>query len=108
MPAKASERKVVYNQRKEEGYCPRCGNKVGKRSKFIFCEDCRAFFRNYSNERADNLNETRKARYDERKEKRLCPRCGKRLGKKYKKTICPACLEKQYNYNYGKKRPVKK
>jgi hypothetical protein len=26
------------------------------------------------------------------------------LGAKYKNTICKACLDKQYQYNYGKKR----
>jgi Zn finger protein HypA/HybF involved in hydrogenase expression len=107
MAAKASERKIVYAQRKEKGNCPRCGNKTGKKSKYIYCDDCRAFFRNYNKERAGDLNKTRKALYDERKEKKLCPRCGKHLGKKYKKTICPVCLEKQYEYNYGKKRAVK-
>ena len=108
MPTKASERKVIYIQRKKGGFCPRCGNKVGKKSKYIYCDDCRSFFRGYSKERAKSLNKARKARYDERKENKLCPRCGKYLGKKYKKTICPTCLEKQYKYNYGKKRPVKR
>jgi len=107
MPAKSSERKVIYAQRKEKGCCPRCGNKVGKRSKYVFCDECRAFFRDYNKEKADSINKTRKEKYDERKENRLCPRCGKRLGKKYKKKICQICLEKQYEYNYGKKRPVK-
>ena len=105
MPNKASERRVIYQERKEKGYCPRCGTKVGKRSGYIYCEDCRDFFRSYNREISDTLNEARKERYDERKAKKQCPRCGKALGKKYEKTICTKCLEKQYKYNYGKARP---
>jgi uncharacterized Zn finger protein (UPF0148 family) len=108
MPVKKSERRIIYLQRKEQGCCPRCGNKVRKNSRYIFCEDCRAFFRNYNKEISENLNEIRKARYDERKENRQCPRCGKYLGKKYGKIICLKCLEKQYKYNYGKDRPRNK
>jgi len=108
MPTNSVEKRTVYLQRKEQGCCPRCGKKVRKNSKYIYCEDCRAFFRNYNSEMSESLNETRKARYDERKENKQCPRCGKKLGKKYTKTICETCLEKQYAYNYGKKRTVKK
>ena len=108
MPSKASERRVIYQERKKQGYCPRCGTKVGKRGKFIYCDDCRKFFRKYSRKNSEYLNETRKERYDQRKDSNQCPRCGKALGKKYGKTICPACLDKQYSYNYGKKRPKKK
>ncbi|MDR0315702.1 MAG: hypothetical protein LBH97_02245 [Treponema sp.] len=107
MPTKASERKIIYLQRKKGGYCPRCGNKVRKNSKFIYCEDCREYFRSYSNETSERINKTRKERYDERKEKNRCPRCGTSLGKRYGKITCPDCLNKQYKYNYGKKRPKK-
>jgi len=107
MPAKKTEKQIVYLQRKKNGCCPRCGVKVRKNSKFIYCEDCRAFFRDYNNRISDTLHTVRKARYDERKENNQCPRCGKSLGKKYKRTICLSCLEKQYEYNYGKKRPKK-
>jgi len=108
MPTKTSERRVVYNQRKKKGCCPRCGNKIKKNSKFTFCDDCREFYRNYNKKVSKTLNKLRKARYDERKENNQCPRCGKKLGKTYTKTICSICLKKQYNYNYGNKKPVKK
>jgi uncharacterized Zn finger protein (UPF0148 family) len=107
MPAKPSERRVLYLQRKKSGCCPRCGNKVKKSGGFIYCDDCRAFFRGYNEEISDSINETRKAKYDNRKKNNLCPRCGIKLGKKYTKTICPECLEKQYEYNYGTKRKTK-
>jgi predicted amidophosphoribosyltransferase len=96
MPAKPSERRVLYLQRKKSGCCPRCGNKVKKSSGFIYCDDCRAFFRGYNEEISDSINKTRKAKYNKRKKNNLCPRCGEKLGKKYTKTICPECLEKQY------------
>ena len=107
MPAKPSDRRVLYLQRKKSGCCPRCGNKVKKSSGFSYCDDCRAFFRGYNEEIADSINKTRKAKYNKRKKNNLCPRCGKKLGKNYTKTICPECLEKQYEYNYGKKRKTK-
>jgi len=108
MPVRKDERRAVYLQRKESGYCPRCGVKTKKKSKFIFCEDCRAFFRNYHENISEKIYKIRKARYDERKKNHQCPRCGRNLGKRYKKTICLICLEKQYKYNYGKSRPKKK
>ena len=98
MPTEKSERRTIYLQRKKSGYCPRCGNKKGRSDKFTYCEDCRMFFRNYNKEIAESNNEIRKARYDERKDKKQCPRCGKSLGKRYKKVICVECLEKQSNY----------
>ncbi|MDR0321187.1 MAG: hypothetical protein LBI28_06765 [Treponema sp.] len=108
MPNKPSKRKILYAQRKKSGCCPRCGGKVKKTSKFIFCDDCRAFFRGYNHEYSESINEARKAKYDDRKESGQCPRCGKKLGKGYNRAICPDCLDKQYQYNYAKKRPVKK
>jgi uncharacterized Zn finger protein (UPF0148 family) len=107
MPAKPSERRVLYLQRKKSGCCPRCGNKVKKSSGFIYCDDCRAFFRGYNEEISDSINKTRQAKYNKRKKNNQCPRCGIKLGKKYTKTICPECLEKQYEYNYGTKRKTK-
>jgi len=108
MPTGSSERKAIYSKRKKQGCCPRCGKKMRKNSKFSYCDDCRSFFRDYNHKISKSLNKLRKARYNERKENDQCPRCGKALGKKYKKTICPTCLEKQYKYNYGTKRPKKR
>ena len=105
MPMKVTAKKAQYLKRKKEGLCPRCGAKRKKNEKFIYCGDCRAFFRDYSDGIADKINQKRKDRYEERKDNNECPRCGKRLGKSYKKTICPTCLEKQYKYNYRKDRP---
>ena len=94
-----SERRKIYLQRKKSGCCPRCGSKKKKSSKFIYCEDCRAFFRNYNQEISDSINKLRRAKYKQRKKNNQCPRCGKKLGKRYDKIICPTCLEKQYSYN---------
>jgi len=74
-----------------------------KQSKFTYCEDCRSFFRDYNKENSEDINETRKTLYEQRKENNCCPRCGKRLGKRYKNIICSECLEKQYNYAKNKK-----
>jgi len=99
MPAKASERRIIYYQRKEQGLCPRCGIKLKKKAQFTFCDDCRAFFRNYNNEYSENIKKAKKNRYDQRKQLNQCPRCGKSLRKKYKKILCPTCLEKNHKYN---------
>jgi len=99
MPVIPAERRIEYGKRKKSGCCPRCGNKKKKSCKFSYCDDCRAFFRNYNQEVSDSLNKARKAKYKQRKKNNQCPRCGVKLKKSYKKTICPACLEKQYNYN---------
>ena len=107
MPSIPSERRKTYNKRKKSGCCPRCGQKVKKTSKFIFCDDCRGFFRGYFNSVSDEINEARQARYNKRKKNNECPRCGVPLGKKYPKTICKKCLDKQYQYNYGAKRKTK-
>ena len=104
MPTKPSKKKTVYLERKEHGCCPRCGKKMRKNSKFIFCEDCRAYFRSYNEKISGELNEQRKMRYDLRKTEKRCPRCGKSLGKRYKNIMCQTCLDKQYKYNYGKAR----
>ena len=101
MPHDSSERRKIYNQRLESGICPRCGGKKAKGYKFVYCDDCRLYFRNYNNEQSEKLNETRKIKYNQRKMNRQCPRCGKKLLKRYKKTICAECLEKQYSYNQG-------
>jgi rubredoxin len=107
MPMENIERKVLYTKRKKRGECPRCGTKLKKSSKFSYCDDCRKFFRKYNKVNAKSINKTRKTRYEDRKDNHQCPRCGVNLGKKYTKTICISCLEKQYKYNYGKKRPKK-
>jgi len=107
MPVDKSERRIIYLQRREQGFCPRCGVKLRKGYKFSYCEECRAFFRDYNDKISDSINKVRKARYNLRKKNNQCPRCGKPLGKKYDKTICEECLEKQYKYNYGADRSKK-
>jgi Zn finger protein HypA/HybF involved in hydrogenase expression len=107
MPSSPAERRKIYLKRKKNGCCPRCGQKVKKNSKFTFCDSCRLFFRGYFSEVSDEINEVRKARYNNRKKNNLCPRCGTPLGLKYTKTICKKCLNKQYEYNYGAKRKAK-
>jgi len=102
--AELADRRKQYLKRKKSGLCPRCGKKVRKTSKYKMCDDCRAYFRNYQSEITDAVQESRRAKYAERKAKYLCPRCGVKVGKKSKNIICPSCLDKQYGYNYGKKR----
>jgi NMD protein affecting ribosome stability and mRNA decay len=108
MPAEPSERRVLYHQNKESGYCPRCGIKKSKKEKHSYCEDCRTYFRNYFSEISVKQNKARQKKYELRKKNNQCPRCGKKLGKRYTKTICPVCLEKQYKYNSGNKKPAAK
>ena len=99
MPTPNSERRARYEEKKDSGLCPRCGAKKRKTDKFSYCKDCREMFREYNRAMADSLNEARKERYAQRKLNNQCPRCGKKLGKRYKNTICAECLEKQYGYN---------
>ena len=98
MPAKISERQIQYQQKRKAGNCPRCGVKKKKSYTFIYCEDCRAYFRGYNKAKSEEINNNRKIIYNLRKESRQCPRCGIKLGRTYKKIICPQCLEKQYQY----------
>jgi predicted RNA-binding Zn-ribbon protein involved in translation (DUF1610 family) len=94
--AKVSERQVKYQKNLKKGLCPRCGKKS---KEFTYCGDCRAYFRNYNNEKSEEINEARKDKYAERKANRQCPRCGVKHRKSYTKIMCADCLEKQYNYN---------
>jgi len=52
----------------------------------------------------DDINEKRRERYEERKEKNRCPRCGGKVKKGY--TLCADCCEYQgaLNKKYAKKR----
>ena len=102
MPAETIDRKKVYVKRKKSGLCPRCGNKIKKNSRFTYCEVCREYYRNYNREISDEIQKVRRQRYATRKAKNLCPRCGIKVGKNSKNTICPKCLDKQYYYNSGK------
>jgi ribosomal protein S27AE len=104
MPAEASERRKIYLERKERGYCPRCGNKIRGRIKTAYCEDCKAYFSQYNKENAEAINKRKRDRSIERKQERKCPRCGEALAKGYGKILCVTCLEKMYTYNTGKKR----
>jgi rRNA maturation protein Nop10 len=94
MPGKPSERKAQYQQRKKQGLCPRCGVKIKKTSPYKYCDDCRSYFRDYSNAIAEKVGVTRKKKYTLRKKLHQCPRCGKQLGKRYSKIMCSACLTK--------------
>jgi len=111
MPTEPAERKKIYLKRKKSGLCPRCGVKIKKSSKFKYCDDCREYYRNYNREISDSVQEARRERYDERKSKNCCPKCGTFIGKKSDTIICKKCLDKQYKYNSGTvrlKKTVKK
>ena len=107
MPAEPAERKKTYLKRKKTGLCPRCGSDIKKNSKFIYCDDCREYYRSYNNEISDSIQEARRERYKKRKAKGCCPRCGVFIGKKTGKILCSKCLDKQYKYNSGTVRPKK-
>ncbi|MCL2211701.1 MAG: hypothetical protein FWB95_07255 [Treponema sp.] len=91
-----SVRKKNYHKRLKSGLCPRCGGKVKKSSPYKTCDTCREFYRNYQRENTETVNDLRRERYDLRKKKGLCPRCGVPVGKKAKNFICDKCLKKQY------------
>jgi len=101
-------RKKIYHKRLKGGLCPRCGGKVKKSSPYKTCDDCREFYRDYQSRNSEEVQEIRRERYAKRKAKNLCPRCGVFIGKKSKTTLCSKCLDKQYQYNNGYKRPKKK
>ena len=107
MATEPAERKKTYLKRKKTGLCPRCGGDIKKNSKFIYCDDCREYYRNYNNEISDSIQEARRERYRKRKAKGCCPRCGVFIGKKSGKILCSKCLDKQYKYNSGASRPKK-
>jgi predicted RNA-binding Zn-ribbon protein involved in translation (DUF1610 family) len=93
--AKLTSGRVKYYQaRKKSGCCPRCGKKKSKREKFIYCDDCREYHRNYSSATAVKTNKKRRERYKQRKKMHLCSRCGAKLDKSYTKIMCPKCLKK--------------
>jgi len=89
-------RKKKYQKRLKSGLCPRCDGKVKKSSPYKTCDTCREFYRNYQRENTETVNVLRKERYEQRKKKGLCPRCGVPVGKKAKNFICDKCLKKQY------------
>jgi Zn finger protein HypA/HybF involved in hydrogenase expression len=94
MPGNPSDRKAQYQLRKKQGLCPRCGIKVRKSSPFKYCDDCRSYFRDYGNAISKQVSVARKKKYALRKKLHQCPRCGKQLGKRYTKIMCPVCLSK--------------
>jgi predicted RNA-binding Zn-ribbon protein involved in translation (DUF1610 family) len=91
---KQTDRRNIYQKRKKSGKCPRCGKTKSKREKFIYCDDCREYHRNYSSETADETNKIRRDRYKKRKKMHLCPKCAAKLPKNYTKKMCPKCLKK--------------
>jgi len=98
-------RKKTYHKRLKSGLCPRCGGKVKKSSPYKTCDDCREFYRNYQRDNSNTIQVLRRERYEKRKKKNLCPRCGAPVGKKAKNFICDKCLKKQYkNENNVKKK----
>lgn len=104
---KNNARRVNYSQRAEKGNCPRCGDSIGASSRYKYCDSCREYFRDYMKEHNEAINALRKEHYAQRKQNNQCPKCGKKLGKKYTKKICAVCLEKQGFYN-NKKNRIKK
>jgi NMD protein affecting ribosome stability and mRNA decay len=98
MPPKTNARVENYHQRLEQGLCPRCAGKVKKSSPYKYCDDCRTYFREYGTTITEKVRATRNRIYAQRKKHHQCPRCGKQLGKKYPKKLCPDCLAKAKQY----------
>jgi predicted RNA-binding Zn-ribbon protein involved in translation (DUF1610 family) len=92
MNKKTETRKSFYHQRLEQGLCPRCGKKVKKNSPTKYCGTCLSYYRDYSNSISDQTKADRKKKYKLRKKNHQCTRCGKQLGKRYTRVMCPACL----------------
>ena len=108
MPVEPVKRRKSYQKNKKQGYCPRCGIKKKKTDTFVYCKDCRGYFRDYNEGISAKVNKARKSKYKLRIKNNQCPRCGIKLGKRYPKKLCVTCLDKQYKYNYGKKRKTVK
>jgi ribosomal protein L37AE/L43A len=89
-----SDRRKNYSKRKKSGCCPRCGKTKSKREKFIYCDDCREYFRDYGNMTSEKTQKKRRAIYKQRKKQGLCPRCGEKKPKNYTKSMCAKCLKK--------------
>jgi len=94
MPTNNKERRLIYKERKNQGFCPRCGQKKRKSDKNSYCEDCREYFRDYNYENADIINQARQDLYHQRKKNNQCPRCGKKIDSRYENIICRNCLAK--------------
>ena len=108
MPIKASERRKIYLERKEHGYCPRCGNETMGKVKTTYCEECKKYFSKYNKENSETINKRRRDRIIERKQERKCSRCGEYLEEGYRKILCIKCLEKIYKYNNNRKERLEK
>jgi hypothetical protein len=102
MATNLAERRELYRSRKENGCCPRCGNKI-KKSSSVFCDNCLDFYREYTEEHKEQTNANRKILYAEKIENGLCPRCGVKLKNNYAKKFCQNCLDKAKVYSDVKK-----
>jgi hypothetical protein len=92
-------RRKKYAKRKKSGCCPRCGKQKSKREIFIYCDECREYYRNYGNSIAEKISKKRKAKYKLRQKNHQCGRCGAKLGKNYTKKMCAVCLKKARGSN---------
>jgi len=102
----SEKRKAIYAERKQTHQCPQCGKKKRKTDGHTFCEDCRAYQRNYRKEKSsryrDRNRDKKRALYAKRKQNHQCPQCGKKLGLRYTKIKCKNCMEKSRQYNNEK------
>jgi uncharacterized Zn finger protein (UPF0148 family) len=103
MVTNLAERRGLYHSRKENGCCPRCGNKL-KKSSSVFCDNCLDFYREYTEEHKEETNAKRKLLYAAKLENKICPRCGVKLRKNYAKKLCQKCLDKAKGYSAKKKK----
>lgn len=84
----------LYERRKANGECPRCGNKIDRNG--FYCNYCLEKHRTYVNQTRAFLREIG-----------ICPQCQKNslIGKQ---RICLECLAKQSEYRAKNKKPLTK
>ena len=86
---KRDAQRKMYQYRKEQGLCPRCGATLRKASPYINCEDCRSYYRGFKTPAS-----VQRKRYNMLLKEKKCPRCGKKRSRGYRNKLCPDCIAK--------------
>jgi ribosomal protein S27AE len=88
-----TKKNELYHLRKANHECPVCGKKLRKTYAFTHCEDCREKLKARQKMLdASKLNAKRRERYEERKERHACPRCGETILENSTEYLCEKCL----------------
>jgi hypothetical protein len=91
------KRRERYQERKENGCCPRCGKQLNN-FKYISCLACRRHYAMYSSKNFPELNILRQKRYRMRIANKQCPRCGVKHSKGFKRKLCIRCVQQLIDY----------